>query len=748
MNSLVVVAVPDENDRVWKISSEKVPHLTILYLGEDVDQVQNVNSIVEFVEHAANTSLKRFSLTIDRRGELGADQADVIFFKKTRYDFKAIREFRAALLQDHNIRKAYDAASQFEGPWNPHLTLGYPASPAKPDPDNWGLYSVEFTKIQVWVGDYEGPEFMLKDWFDELDALDRVPMDVAMSDIQHHGVKGQRWGVRRDRKGRERLSPEGHSLKSDVAKAAFLPPALAAPSVIRLGSRAKASTKAYLEKRKTPEEVEKRAKRRLARRDFYWESHTYSDISHADIHNKVADEIDSKVYQLQVAPKYRGKNLKADKKLQDEYDQDVAKVTDAAYRRAVKDTYGTNPSGTKKAHYVNDVRGPRIEIRDLASGKTLREKELHPVQKDIEDVLGHSALSEDTSPEIMITVKTDDAGFITEIGRVQIPEDEEDSMKQTAELGEEFLAHYGVKGMRWGVRKASEAHFAFKANSARNIGRLTSTAAKKTRDQDLPAINAKYAGKGAKTSDKVHLHNLSKIPVQRQYRNEVREAYRKRLDEVANSTTNRAGTRRYEIVESNFAPAGTATRWTVKSRAIQHAADDDVLEQFEIEPIFDADGFITDFKFHEDSIAQSIDFGEVHLSDILDDEALAHYGVLGMKWGHRRSETPVAVTPTVTSRVPHGTKRKTKLSVEGGENHPAHEDAIKVAEARAKLRKSGTAALSNKELRDVKNRMELENQVKQLNVRGGRKFVTKLLRNQGEQSANRVISRQALARGF
>ena len=32
-SNLVIVAIPDENDRVWKISSEKVPHLTVLVPG-------------------------------------------------------------------------------------------------------------------------------------------------------------------------------------------------------------------------------------------------------------------------------------------------------------------------------------------------------------------------------------------------------------------------------------------------------------------------------------------------------------------------------------------------------------------------------------------------------------------------------------------------------------------------------------------------------------------------------------------
>lgn len=215
MSNLVIVAIPDENDRVWKVSSEKVPHLTLLFLG-DVDNVANLEQIVGFVEHAANTTLRRFYLPVDRRGELGADKADVLFFKKGRYDYKAVRDFRAALLQDHNIKTAYDSATQFEGPWNPHLTLGYPAEPAKPDDTDrdFGFYDVGFNKVAVWIDDFDGPEFLLKDYWDEFDALETVPMDVAMGDIPkiqndsqlteqgaeflaHYGVQGMKWGTRK-----------------------------------------------------------------------------------------------------------------------------------------------------------------------------------------------------------------------------------------------------------------------------------------------------------------------------------------------------------------------------------------------------------------------------------------------------------------------------------------------------------------------------------------------------------------------
>jgi hypothetical protein len=121
---------------------------------------------------------------------------------------------------------------------------------------------------------------------------------------------------------------------------------------------------------------------------------------------------------------------------------------------------------------------------------------------------------------------------------------------------------------------------------------------------------------------------------------------------------------------------------------------------------------------------------------------IQHYGTKGMKWGvrtrparelsiGRNRPAPTAVTAVATSQVPHGTRRKTKIKTEGGENHPAHEDAIKVARAQTKLKKSGPAALSNKELQDLQTRMNLERNVTQMvsqstRVGKGRKFVRDL----------------------
>lgn len=198
MQGLVVVALPEETDHVWDLSSQKVPHMTILYFGQPSWDAEQLLHVTEFVEHAS-TMIQRFGMSVERRGELGADGADVLFFRKN-WSYKKIAEFRDNLLTERNMHEAFLKADQYLE-WTPHLTLGYPDSPAKPETRDWPIGWVDFDRISLWTGEFEGPTFQLKEQFD---------LDMAMSQLQkgsaeiqnileHYGVKGQKWGVRRNR---------------------------------------------------------------------------------------------------------------------------------------------------------------------------------------------------------------------------------------------------------------------------------------------------------------------------------------------------------------------------------------------------------------------------------------------------------------------------------------------------------------------------------------------------------------------
>lgn len=188
---LVVVAIPQLEDRVWKVSSEPVPHMTLLYLGEINWTPEEFRSAAEFVGHATSM-LTRFGMNVNRRGTLGDKNADVVFFDKA-HNYQKLLDFRSNLLTNRVLKNAYLSASQHPS-WIPHLTLGYPETPAKPDDGDYPINWVEFDRIALWTGESKGPEFRLQ-------SYGGADLEVAMSTIQagadflaHYGVKGMKWG--------------------------------------------------------------------------------------------------------------------------------------------------------------------------------------------------------------------------------------------------------------------------------------------------------------------------------------------------------------------------------------------------------------------------------------------------------------------------------------------------------------------------------------------------------------------------
>lgn len=205
VDTVVIVALPAEDDYVNKISSEKKPHLTLMYLGENLD-MDRLPEVVQYIQHVAKTSMHRFGLSVDRRGTLGDKGADVLFFEDG-WQTREIKEIQGYLRADPNISVAYDLSKKFPK-WIPHLTLGYPETPANPDTRDYpGLHHVTFDRLALWVGDSEGPEF-------RLESYDYSVGELAMSDglvemgasfaeaffdedaLEHYGKLGMKWGVR------------------------------------------------------------------------------------------------------------------------------------------------------------------------------------------------------------------------------------------------------------------------------------------------------------------------------------------------------------------------------------------------------------------------------------------------------------------------------------------------------------------------------------------------------------------------
>jgi hypothetical protein len=92
---------------------------------------------------------------------------------------------------------------------------------------------------------------------------------------------------------------------------------------------------------------------------------------------------------------------------------------------------------------------------------------------------------------------------------------------------------------------------------------------------------------------------------------------------------------------------------------------------------------------------------------------LKHHGILGMKWGQRRSREELASVSVKTRSNP---QHKTIIRTKGGRGLPAHPDAVAAKVVTQKLKKSGMHTLSNKELQDLATRTNLESQIKRSGV--------------------------------
>jgi 2'-5' RNA ligase len=189
-----IVAIPSEKDPVWQYSSQEIPHMTLLFLGDQNPDADTAERIFDYIQHVAETALTPFYMSVDRRGVLGPDQADVLFFKKNR-SASLITNTRNFLLQNPDILAAYNSTEQYPE-WTPHLTMGYPETPApKDDRDYPGFWSVAFDRIALWTGEYEGPTFQLEEREPESEAMSMS--ETARAYLEHYGIKGMHWGQRK-----------------------------------------------------------------------------------------------------------------------------------------------------------------------------------------------------------------------------------------------------------------------------------------------------------------------------------------------------------------------------------------------------------------------------------------------------------------------------------------------------------------------------------------------------------------------
>lgn len=245
------------------------------------------------------------------------------------------------------------------------------------------------------------------------------------------------------------------------------------------------------------------------------------------------------------------------------------------------------------------------------------------------------------------------------------------------------LAHFGVKGMHWGVRKnpqraaaKAEKKWVKKNTSSDALVAVYNATAQRMNDTEVPRINNKPQ---YRNQDFTH-----DSPLRDKYYDEYNKTFEKIMNEESP-----------KILGSS--PGGQKVSFTTDPETGEIS--------FHVNSLKHSDD--SDVKF----IGETDENG--YIVSIRTADTAKHFGVKGMHWGVRNAESKArekraGITgPTeVTKKIRPGKLVKTS----GGAHHGPHEDALRIAETRQKARKSSTDSLSTKDLQELVNRMNLEQQ--------------------------------------
>lgn len=253
---------------------------------------------------------------------------------------------------------------------------------------------------------------------------------------------------------------------------------------------------------------------------------------------------------------------------------------------------------------------------------------------------------------------------------------------------DDVLEHFGVKGMKWGVHNGTEKPGA--TRKERKTAEKESKLAYK--DWKKEVGGEKVANKVFQDACRTFGPAVKKINDSPQFKGKDLTKDRKLSREYDHLTA--------QVFNQHLATASVERTMTNTGRAMIYQFDRNVgmMRATESQLVVHAaeEGY-PDFVAEMDEFGQIIslrraDYSSVQQSAITPDDVLEHFGIRGMKWGVRRSSEELKVARSMPDAPEHSRA------------HQLH--------TTAKL--AGTRKLTNKDLQDLTQRLNLEQQYSRL----------------------------------
>lgn len=355
-----------------------------------------------------------------------------------------------------------------------------------------------------------------------------------------------------------------------------------------------------------------------------------------------------------------------------------------------------------------------------------------------------------------------------------------DEIRSMVEATIDDVEHYGVKGMKWGVRRdlrksrsraerdkkvaTRDASWRKSVSTTMDFGKITKRATK-TAKRELKQLNLRYKKDGYKLTRALFtrnkdLKNAGSL-TRKKYTEEVKTILDDQLNKAAHSIHGNSPSGLFQVEVKN-APSGGYTaeitprssrklmrdtnkierkidknirkdqRKAAKAASLSHASSDMMILDLPV----DEEGFIVDVIFRETTLKQSALDTPEEIRSIVEStiDDIEHHGVKGMKWGVRRSQ---ASLDRAAGRKP-AKKKKERTSRKDRKIAKAKEQ--RKDRSTKSGRKSASAVrrhLSDNDIASLTKRLESEKKLKTLieqDVSPGRSFAKTVMHDAGKQA--------------